>query len=263
MSVILDVLKKLDREKPSRKDQPPNIATEILSPDLPRPKRRIPLNVIIVSLTAVVTAGITYVLVKESGLFTKPSPSVQPTPPGPSRQAKPAPVEVNVEIKSSPPLPVSPAEPVQKVAPTPPPRESVRETKEEIPKIVPKTEVTPERKAVEVPKASTESKPTSAPPEERKASPSLSVVPGKKEIVPVEPPKKIPETPVAEPTKKPPSLTISAIVWYEDPSMRFAIVNGLKAIEGSLVEGVKVVEINRTSVRFLHNQQYFEVSISR
>jgi hypothetical protein len=43
--------------------------------------------------------------------------------------------------------------------------------------------------------------------------------------------------------------------------MKFAIVNGLKAVEGSLIEGVKVVEINRTSVRFLHNNQYFEVSI--
>ncbi|MBM4339406.1 MAG: hypothetical protein FJ110_07660 [Deltaproteobacteria bacterium] len=263
MSVILDVLKKLDREKPSRKEQPPNIATEILSADLPRPKRRIPLNVIIVSLTAVVTAGITYVLVKESGLLTKPSPTVQPGPSGTSRQAKPAPVEVNVKKKSSPPLPVGPAEPVQKVAPTPSLRESVRETKEDAPKVVPKTEVAPEKKAIEVPKPPVESKPISAPPEEKKTSPSQNVTPAKKEIAPVEPPKKIPETPVVEPAKKPPSLTLSAIVWYEDSSMRFAIVNGLKATEGSLVEGAKVVEINRTSVRFLHNQQYFEVSISR
>lgn len=129
MSVILDVLKKLDREKPSRKDQPPNIATEILRPDLPRSKRRIPLNIIIVSLTAIVTGAITFVVIKEFGLLSKPSPSVQPGPPGPSLKVKPAPLELNLQKKSSPTVPVSPPAPVQKVAPTPPPRESVRETK--------------------------------------------------------------------------------------------------------------------------------------
>jgi len=261
MSVILDVLKKLDREKPARKDQPPNIATEILRQDIPRSKRRIPLNIIIVSLTAIVTAAITYVLMKEFGLLSEPSPSVQPSPPGPSRQVKPAPLELSLQKKSSPPVPVNPPEPVQKVAPTPLSRESVRETKEDIRKVVPKTEGVPENKVSEVPKSPVENKPSSAPPEEKK--PSQSFIPAKKEIVPAEPSKKSPETPVTEPVKSPPALTISAIVWYEDPSMRFAIVNGLKAVEGSLVEGVKVVEINRTGVRFLHNQQYFEISISR
>jgi len=263
MSVILDVLKKLDREKPARWDRPPNIATDILRPDSPRPKRRIPINIIIVSLTAIVTAAITYVLVKESGFLSKPSLTVQPSPPGPSLQVKPAPVELSLQKKSSPPAPASPSEPAQKAVPTPPHRESVRETKEDIPKVVPKTEVAPEKKVSEPLKTPVESKPSSPPPEEKKASPSQSVIPAEKEVAPVEPPKKIFETTVPEPAPKPPSLAISAIVWYEDPSMRFAIVNGLKAIEGSMVEGVKVVEINRTSVRFLHNQQYFEVSISR
>jgi hypothetical protein len=261
MSVILDVLKKLDRQKPFRKDQAPNIATEILRPDIPRPKRKIPVNIIIISLTAFVTAAMTYVLVKELGLLSKPSPYVRPSVPGPSLKVKPAPVEVNLQKKPSPSIPLSPPDPVQKVTPTSPPHESVPAKKEDIPKVVPKAEIIPEKKVLEAPKAPVESKPSSPPPEERK--PTQSVIPAKKEIAPVEPPKKVPETPVAESAKKPPSLTISAIVWYEDPSMRFAIINGLKAIEGSQVEGVKVVEINRTSVRFLHHEKYFEVSIAR
>lgn len=261
MSVILDVLKKLDREKPSRRDQPPNIATEILRSDPPRSKRRVPLNIVIVSLTAIVTAAITYVLIKESGLLSKPSPPLLPSPPGPSRQVRPAPLESSLQKKSTPSVPVSPPEPVQKVVPAPPSREPVRETKEEIMKVVPRTEAVPESKVTDLPKAPVESKTTIAPPEEKKTI--QSVFPAKKDVTPVEPSKKSTETPVSGSATGSPSLKISAIVWYEDPSMRFAIVNGQKAVEGSFIEGAKVVEINRTTVRFLHNNQYFEVSILR
>jgi predicted nuclease with RNAse H fold len=58
-------------------------------------------------------------------------------------------------------------------------------------------------------------------------------------------------------------LKLSAIVWYEHPSERFAMINGMKANEGSVIEGVKVVEIHPTSVRFLYNGQHFEISMSK
>jgi hypothetical protein len=61
----------------------------------------------------------------------------------------------------------------------------------------------------------------------------------------------------------PPSLKLSVIVWYEDPSRRFAMINGMKATEGSVIEGVKVVEIYPTSVHFLHKGQYFEISMPK
>ena len=75
--------------------------------------------------------------------------------------------------------------------------------------------------------------------------------------------KKSPLQSTAGSPTNPPPLKLSAIVWYEDPSMRFAMVNGIKANEGSFIEGVKVVEINPTSVRFFHNGRYFEVSMTR
>jgi predicted nuclease with RNAse H fold len=59
------------------------------------------------------------------------------------------------------------------------------------------------------------------------------------------------------------SLKVSAIVWYEEPSMRFAMINGLKATEGSVIEGVKVVEIKPTSVRLFHNEKYFDLFMDR
>jgi hypothetical protein len=261
MSVILEVLKKLDREKPSRRDHSPNIATEILRPDAPRAKRRIPLHVMIICVTAMVTAAVTYISIKEFGLLSRPSPPVLSRPPEPSRPVHPAPLESIPQRRLPPPIHVSPLEPAQKVVPIPPSREPVPETKGEVIKTVPKTEPVPENKITKAPETPIEGKPSSPPGEEKKIG--QTALPAKKEIIPVDPARKSLETPATEPVKGPPSLNISAIVWYEDPSLRFAIVNGLKAVEGDLVEGVKVVEIHRTSIRFLYHHKQFEVSISR
>jgi hypothetical protein len=43
--------------------------------------------------------------------------------------------------------------------------------------------------------------------------------------------------------------------------MRRAVINGNFATEGSTVEGVKVLEILPTRVRFSHNDQAFEISV--
>jgi len=58
-----------------------------------------------------------------------------------------------------------------------------------------------------------------------------------------------------------PSLKLSAIVWYEEPSKRFVMVNGVIANEGSVVEGVKVEKIYPDRVRFSHNGRPFEIPI--
>jgi hypothetical protein len=57
----------------------------------------------------------------------------------------------------------------------------------------------------------------------------------------------------------PASLRITAIGWDEDPSKRFAFVNGMMAHEGDIIEEAKIVEIYPKRVRFLHNGQYFEI----
>jgi hypothetical protein len=59
----------------------------------------------------------------------------------------------------------------------------------------------------------------------------------------------------------PPALKISGIVWSEDPSNRLAVINGITVTEGTMIEGVKVVEIYPTRVRFLHNESAFEVPL--
>ncbi len=59
MSVILDALRKLDREKSSRRNGTANIAVEIIRPDLSRPGKRVSPYLAALSLTAIAAAAIT------------------------------------------------------------------------------------------------------------------------------------------------------------------------------------------------------------
>jgi general secretion pathway protein B len=84
MSIILDALKKLDREKASRRNRTANIAAEILKPEAPLPEKRILRYCAAAGLTAVAAAAATYVLL-QFGVFSKsPAPA---NPPSPSQQA--------------------------------------------------------------------------------------------------------------------------------------------------------------------------------
>jgi hypothetical protein len=55
------------------------------------------------------------------------------------------------------------------------------------------------------------------------------------------------------------SLRITAIGWDEDPSKRFAFVNGMMVHEGDTIDEAKIVEIYPKRIRFLHNGQYLEI----
>lgn len=57
-----------------------------------------------------------------------------------------------------------------------------------------------------------------------------------------------------------PELKISGIVWHEESSKRRAVINGHFTSEGSVVDGVTVVEIHPTKVRFSQNGRFFEIS---
>jgi general secretion pathway protein B len=220
MSVILDALRKLDREKSSRRSGTANIAVEILRPDQSRPWGKIALYAIPVSLTAIAAAAVTYVLMSEPGSLPKPLP----------------------------PVPVSHPAPIQQATPAPLPREPVPNARDEISQVPQKVE------------SPVVSKPTETSSGEKKVE--QNVISEEADTTHGSARKAL-EHAQTGPAAAPPSLAISAIVWYEDPSKRFAMINGMIITEGSLVEGVKVVEINPTSVRFLQNGQYFEIPISK
>lgn len=253
MSVILDALKKLDREKSIRQPSTANIAVEILRPDLPRPENRFFRYFAPILLTAIGATLITYFTMVY--FLKKSSPPASMISSATSQRVISSPEESNVHLKSMTPSPSQPMEPASVY------REPLHETRKEMGQVAPKMEVPPQSKVSGENKVLSESKPIPAPLEEKKAD--APVISEKKDILPGKVPEKVPQTQVTESATTPSLLKVSAIVWYDDPSMRFAIINGLKVTEGSLIEGVKVVEIKPTSVRLFHNEKYFELSIER
>jgi len=247
MSLILDALKKLDREKLSRQGGMANIAVEILRPDPHRPVKRNSLYFAVISLTAVATVAITYIAMVKFDFVSKSSLPPPGHPPELSERVASAPVEFGSLSKSLPPAPVSPPASSQQIPPTPLSTEPVRDARDEISRIPLKRQRPDENKSPAI----------SA--EDKKAS--QSVISEKVDVTPGNTKKTI-GTPNGSATT-PPLLKLSAIVWYEQPSERFAMINGMKANEGSVIEGVKVVEIHPTSVRFLYNGQHFEISMSK
>jgi general secretion pathway protein B len=235
MSVILDALKKLDREKSSRRNGMPNIAVEILRADLPRPRKRILLYFIAVSIA---TAATTYVGMAQFGFFLKSSPPIPVNLPPPTKQGSPAPSKSDLS-GSSLPAAVTPPAPVQSPEP-------VRSSRGEAIQMSPKTESDAEHKI------------SSVAPVEKKTSQNLASEEAK--IAPpntIRLPDQAPERSITTPL----SLRVSGIIWSEEPSKRIAVINGIPITEGSVIEGVKVVEIHPTRVRFFHNNRSFEIPL--
>jgi hypothetical protein len=257
MSVILEALKKLDREKSFRRDGTFNISAEILRPDLSPPGKRVRLYFAIITLTVVVTFAITYAVMVQFGLLSKSSPPISVSSPAPGQKVTTTIPEASSTSKPLPLEPMRPTAPSQPAKPAPlsrePTRDRKRETSQETPKIqVPVENKTPTEIEPSVMPSSTASM------DEKKAD---KIMVPEKSIATPEITKKTVEPIPNGTSSTPPPIKISAIVWYKDPPLRFAMINGIKATEGSLVEGVKVVEINPTSVRFFHNDQYFEISM--
>ena len=120
MSIILDALKKLDRERSGRPDGPPNIGTEILRPDPPLRGKRTPLYFATILLTAVAATAITYAVVVWFGFPSKSGPPPSMSFPAPKQPVKPASPETISTSKSGPPPSMSSPAPKQPVKPASP-----------------------------------------------------------------------------------------------------------------------------------------------
>ena len=263
MSVILDALRKLDRERSSRRSGAPNIAVEILRADFARPRKRIRLYFVAVPIA---TAVITYVVMTQFSFLLKSPPPAPVDSPASSRKAPVAPSEISSMSESSLPAAIHPHATTKQASPAPsesaqsrislpadasPPaparsREPVRNGRGETIRAVPKIE------------SDAESKTTSVSPGEKKTSDNL--IPEESKAAPAKI-MNLPEQIPGRSTKTPSSLRISGIIWSEEPSKRIAVINGMSLTEGSVIEGVKVVEILPTRVRFSHNDLSFEIPL--
>jgi len=322
MSLILDALRKLDRHKSLTRKGTDDLAAFILNLDTLPPGKKWGLFLAAVSLTAAVTAAVTYLAVVGFGSWEKTSslPSAKLPPsseqvsratlePDPEknslagRQSPPAAPEPGAREKSSPPSiaaphashpqsesarsvgavpqkalrgkpagspapgqrvaispspsgsPIGPSfpasgSPLEEKSPPPTPDSLPRQTGREVQNG--KTQDPPRMETQAGTKA-----PTPAVGEtmaDRKAtaekgdlSPGMARIPA--------------GAAVSGPSSSLPRLKISGIVWHDDPAKRRAVINGTFTSEGSVIEGLKVVEILPTRVRFLHQGRPFEMSI--
>ena len=281
-----------------------------------------------VSLTAFVTAAITYLAVVEFGSWGKSSslPSAKLPPPGeqvPGGSHEPAPF-----LKTSPPAPEKPPLASRQVTPSAP--QPGPSAKSSPPSIAAPQASPPQSEAASstgaAPQKALTGEPTLSPGSSRRVaiSPPKSGSPTESSFLASEPPdkKSLPPTPdslpretvrgiqsgrtpvpmetqpgtktpasatdekiadrkatsekadrstgVAKKTSEnevnglsssPPRLKISGIVWHDDPAKRRAVINGAFTTEGSFIDGLKVVEILPTRVRFLHQGRPLEISI--
>jgi hypothetical protein len=257
MSLILDALKKLNREKSSRRNGTVNIAAEILRPDLPRPGKRMWIYFTAIFLTAVATAAITYAVISK----TPPPAAIKPAA---SR------IQVTPDPLSHEPVGDARDERTRDPQKIKAPIESKRpvETKKPV-EIKGPVEI---KKPVEIKEPVEIKKPTDSqeqPVEDKIPSPSTSEGKISPEVISKEAPavpgdlRKPSEQTPRRSAVTPASLKLSGIVWSEEPSRRLAVINGMVTTEGFVFEGMKVVEIHPDHVLLLLNDQPFELSLHR
>lgn len=219
MSLILDALKKLEREKAAQSSKTSDIAASILE-QKPAVRSRRPMVLIgALALTAAVSMAGMYVAFL---MNNKPAPLSTSAQPAPAPQPKTGPAQA----ETSAPLPVA-AEPV---------------------KASPVTAGAPPA-AVKVPSAAV-----------KESSVKEKVVPDKPKRG--QPEKKASETPPGA-TPARPDFIISALIWFDEPSERRAVINGKSVREGDIIDGFRVEHIHPSYVRFVKNGKPFEVNMNR
>jgi len=323
MSLILDALRKLDRQKSLTRKGTDDLAASILNLDALPPGRKWRLYLAAVSLTAAVTAAITYLAVGGFGSWGKtsslPSAKLPPSseqvshaalgPPAPEkgslpgRQFPPAAPEPGTREKSSPPSIAAPhashpqSESAESAGAVP--QKALRGKPPRFPAPTQRVVISPSQPGIPI---GSSSPPSESPPEEKSPPPLPDSLPRqtvreaqsgrtqdparretqaeskvptpavdettadrKATLEKVDPSPGMARIPagaaVNGPSSSPPRLKISGIVWHEDPAKRRAVINGTFTSEGSVIEGLKVVEILPTKVRFLHQGRPFEMSI--
>jgi hypothetical protein len=273
MSLILDALRKLDREKSPLRKPTGEITTEILRTDSPRPRKRSGFYFASIGFTAIAAAAVTYAAMVGLGFFPKSSSAPSSGAAEKSEQAAPAILSPKllhgVQSEISQPLQEMPTPTGIKnlaIPAVPPSSDSSRlksSKPEDSPVVLPRK-----------PKIDAQKEIKSAPRENRKegeSKPASATTPGKKvsRIIPKEESpvfknesKPAGKTATSPPMVEPPSLKLSGILWQDDPSDRRAVINGNFVREGAMVEGAKVLEIHPTYVRLSYNGRLFEISIN-
>ena len=216
MSLILDALKKLDREMAAGRKNSGTVGNQILRQDRAKPKYQWIIFLTIVA--ACVGAVTTIVLMVGIPGFMKPADQTPQT--FSKKLPTVSPAGRAVAQPSEAPVPISGRQETTQ----PEPNRALAEPAEK--KVTLKTP----------PRAEKIDKP---------------VVSDTHDV-----PNQLPEAAM-------PVLKVSGIVWQEDPQARRAVVNDVVAREGFVMDGVKIVEIRPTVVRFKKGTKSFEISVGK
>ncbi len=215
MSLILDALKKLDREMAAGRKSSGAVADQILLQDRARPRYR---GIIFLTIVAACVGAVTtIVLMVGFPGFMKPADQ---TPATYSKEAPTVPPAGSAVAQSSTtPVPLN--EPQGIIQPEPD-----------------RSRIEPEKKVTV------------------KTPPHAETIDKSVESDTHDVPNRLPEAAM-------PVLRITGIVWQEDPQARRAVVNDVVAREGFVIDGVKIVEIRPTVVRFKKGTKSFEISVGK
>ncbi|RPJ41053.1 MAG: hypothetical protein EHM27_06885 [Deltaproteobacteria bacterium] len=272
MSLILDALKKLDREKAFIRKVTANIADEILKSDPVRPRKKIPLYFAGGLLTVCATAALTYVVTVNLGFLAKTAPPASTSPPGIDRhiESPPPPQEPTRGAQEGilPPLPKGQgfAESKKPSGTDSSPAPKSGFPKQADPRVeIPPSSGEPAREAPEkIPAPSAkdpnfaESRKSSPLPVEKKAGQNIGTEGAGAGSADA---KKAAENRLSQSGTSPSALRLTGIVWSEDPSGRYAVINGAILTEGAEIQGIKVVEILPSRVRFMDHGRPFEIQL--
>ncbi len=281
MSLILEALRKIDRERSFRRRGAREIAVEMLRSDASR--RRTDIAYWGFGILVIFFAGISIILTTYPGSFSKSQPSaikvpgpvqhVPPSeqseesaksePPSPTtsvhdRNFSSSPSDLNANLSSpSPPASVINREREQKASSGSLTRETAQtSSKDQTTTAAPKTRTGADEKTPAIPQSREKPSPVQIP-----ESPAVSMPAQALPAVPVAPQKPTPVPDPREPAPGQTSLKIWAIAWNEVPAERMVVMNGIFLTEGATFEGVKVLEILPDSVRLLRDGQAFELAI--
>lgn len=264
MSSILKALRKLEEEKAALGEGGVDLSRDILKRSAPQRSSGNPLllKVVLVTVLTIALIALLWVLLGSTEQTETVAVSAAVvradnnpvTPPAPVPQAvQPEPAVERKALSELVPIPAK----VKTEEPVKPAEVSVEEPQVVVVKIEPEVIPSPEAKTVETVKKPVVVTPAAPKPEvveavEPVAEPAPAVVPEQTPLVETLPTVAVPQ-PVAPEQTLPeglPELWVSAIAFKPQPGERLAVVNDLPVMEGTSVDGVQIVEILETGVRF-------------
>ncbi|PLX95621.1 MAG: hypothetical protein C0619_01140 [Desulfuromonas sp.] len=276
MSSILKALRKLEEEKAALGEGRVDLARDILKRSAPQRSSSSSLPLIIVFFGLLVIAGIGLLWWQMRPVELQPSlPSIPALAPAPAA-VNPLP-QTSVQPAAADPVPALPdppaapeSVPVVVVEPAPVAAAEPAPIAAAVPAAAIEAEPAAVVDAEPIPVVAAETAPVvaEASAAEVETEPSTIVAEDTPPVVETAPLAVVPADPAAEPIQQPlpadlPQLSIDMILFKPEPDARLAVINDLPVMEGTVLEGVRIVEIQPQRVRISWQGEEFSLPLKQ